>query len=82
MHDPRTRGDTTGAQGEQSPRRVYVDGDGQRWQVFEKTFDQFDRRSGASLIFESDGAMRRVRNYPANWMELSNDELAALSWKS
>ncbi len=82
MYDPKTRGDTGRSQAESSPRRAYVDAEGQRWHVYEKAFDPFDRRSGASLIFESEGAIRRVRNYPANWTELSDVELAVLSWES
>jgi hypothetical protein len=78
MHDPNTRNDQSKT--EQPALRVFHDADGQRWQVFERAFDTFDRRSGASLIFVSEVAMRRVRNYPANWMELSDDALASLSW--
>lgn len=37
-----------------------------------------DRRSGRSLVFESDGAVRRVRNYPEEWHTLSDEELARL----
>ena len=81
MHDPKTRRDAD--QSSDVPtRRVYFDADGHRWQVYEKAFDPFDRRSGMSLIFASDGAMRRVRNYPANWIDLSDEELAKLSWNS
>ena len=80
MYDPKTRSDTSEGRQESSPARIYTDADGQRWHVFERPFDKFDRRSGMSLIFESEGAMRRVRNYPANWMELSAEELSALSW--
>ena len=32
------------------------------------------------LIFASTGVGRRVRHYPANWRELSSDELRMLSW--
>ncbi len=69
---------TTGS--EPIHQRVYFDAEGQRWQVFEKPYETFDRRNGMSLIFSSDGAMRRVRNYPANWSDLSDEELVALSW--
>lgn len=33
-----------------------------------------------SLIFVSEAGFRRVRSYPANWRDLSADELWALSW--
>jgi hypothetical protein len=32
------------------------------------------------LIFEGPGIGRKVREYPANWRQLSDDELYALSW--
>jgi hypothetical protein len=52
------------------------------WLVYELRPLPFDRRNGASLIFESDSAIRRVRNYPAAWRELSDEELLALSWSA
>lgn len=80
MYNPNTHGDRTGA-GNEPPSRVFVDAEGIRWEVFERPHDAFDRRSGMSLIFVSEGAVRRVRQYPDNWMDLSPDELIALSWK-
>jgi len=44
-------------------------------------FSNYDRRRGRSLIFWSEGAVRRVRSYPADWHELSDRDLALLSWK-
>jgi len=61
--------------------RVFVDEDGTRWQVHEMPFSNYDRRRGRSLIFWSEGAVRRVRSYPADWHELSDRDLALLSWK-
>ena len=60
--------------------RTYVDAEGQSWVVTEQRFSQYDRRSGSSLIFASDLAVRRVRNYPSDWATLSDLALAALSW--
>jgi hypothetical protein len=60
--------------------RHFVDADGMRWCVHEQPFADYDRRSGLSLIFSSDGAVRRVRNYPDSWRSLSDEELIALSW--
>jgi hypothetical protein len=40
----------------------------------------YDRRSTTSLVFESDNFIRRVRDFPADWRKLSDDELLALSW--
>jgi hypothetical protein len=62
--------------------RHFEDADGVRWRVFEQPFSDYDRRRGLSLIFASDIAVRRVRDYPADWHTLSEDALHALSWKS
>ena len=61
--------------------RVFVDADGARWRVREMPFSDYDRRSGRSLIFWSDGAVRRVRDYPTDWYLLSDTDLLKLSWK-
>ncbi len=61
--------------------RVFVDDDGVRWVVKELSFSDYDRRRGRSLIFASEGAVRRVRDYPVDWFELSAADLAKLSWK-
>src|SRR4051812_16789815 len=82
MQDPKIRSDTDQGLDEPRPSRVFFDEDGQRWLAYERRFDSFDRRSGMSLVFSSEGAMRRVRNYPANWLELSDSELIALSWNA
>ena len=60
---------------------VFVDEDGARWKVREMPFSSYDRRSGRSLIFWSDGAVRRVRDYPEDWHLLTDADLAKLSWK-
>jgi hypothetical protein len=56
--------------------------DGVPWLVYELPATSFDRRSSASLVFESDAAVRRVRNYPADWRALPDSELFALSWSA
>lgn len=61
--------------------RTYVDVDGMCWHVSEQPFSEYDRRSGCSLIFASDLAVRRVRDYPADWFSLPELALVALSWK-
>ncbi|HEX9484683.1 MAG TPA: hypothetical protein VF929_08875 [Gemmatimonadaceae bacterium] len=81
MHDPRNHNDQS-TDGGVSRVRSFVDEDGQRWRVYERVFDEYDRRSGTSLIFASETAVRRVRNYPENWTDLSDEELAAISWRS
>ena len=60
--------------------RSFTDELGQTWLVSEQPFSEYDRRSGASLIFASELAVRRVRNYPSDWYTLSDQALAALSW--
>ena len=50
------------------------------WRIYELAPGVLDRRGSNTLIFESDGVMRRVRNYPPNWRELSDAELVRLSW--
>ena len=52
------------------------------WLVYELPPPAFDRRRGPSLVFESEDVMRRVRQYPQNWRELSDEDLFTLSWGS
>jgi hypothetical protein len=56
--------------------------EGVPWLVYELPPTPFDRRSSPSLVFESDAAVRRVRDFPPNWRDLADEELFALSWKS
>lgn len=58
------------------PRHLMVDG--VRWSVRLFT-SRYDRRSRPDLLFESEYVMRRVRNYPSDWRELSDEQLFALS---
>lgn len=61
--------------------RSFTDEHGQTWLVSERPFSEYDRRSGFSLIFASELAVRRVRDYPSDWFSLSDADLAALSWR-
>jgi len=81
MSEPSKPRESTAPERGEERVRVFVDLDGTRWQVKEMPFSNYDRRRGRSLIFWSEGAVRRVRDYPANWHELSDDDLALLSWK-
>ncbi|HEY9226674.1 MAG TPA: hypothetical protein VIP11_08515 [Gemmatimonadaceae bacterium] len=56
-----------------------VMGDGAEWRVYELPAGSYDRRGSASLIFESSDAFRRIRTYPSDWRELSDDELYQVS---
>jgi len=58
-------------------RRVFADGEW--WTVREMPAPAFDRRGGTHLIFESVGIVRRVREFPPDWMLLRDDELLLLS---
>jgi hypothetical protein len=51
------------------------------WTVRERAAPTYDRRASPDLIFDSAGAVRRVRDYPADWFDLSDEELYALSWR-
>ena len=86
LHVPTRMTDAKGAASSSASasaaERHFVDADGVRWRVFEQAFSDYDRRRGNSLIFASDGAVRRVRDFPANWASLSDAELAKLSWKA
>jgi hypothetical protein len=62
--------------------RVFVDDEGNRWRVSEQPFSEYDRRRGLSLIFSSESAVRRVRDYPRDWAALPDAELVRLSWQS
>lgn len=82
MHDPKPRSDAAIPEAAPEASRTLRDAEGQHWRVYEKPYDALDRRSGLSLIFASEGAVRRVRNYPADWATLPDDELMKLSWKA
>jgi hypothetical protein len=49
--------------------------DGVRWRVYESRLGQYDRRSRPHLFFESESAVRRVREFPSDWRTLSDAEL-------
>jgi hypothetical protein len=66
--------------GGESISRVFFAPDGTRWHVSERPFGDYDRRRGLSLIFASDFAVRRVRDFPADWHTLSDEDLLAVSW--
>lgn len=77
-HDPIDADSTHVADTSRSRRRFVVDG--VAWSV-RTAVNPYDRRTRPDLIFESDATVRRVRNYPSNWRELSDEALFALSGK-
>jgi hypothetical protein len=54
--------------------------EGEAWTVREETRGHhYDRRARPDLIFESPAIVRRVRDYPENWFDLTDEELMAVS---
>jgi hypothetical protein len=54
--------------------------DGTRWSVGERGEGEGSAKR-MSLVFASNDSARRVREYPANWRDLSPVELESLSWR-
>ena len=73
--------DSGGGRSGVADRRVFNDSEGRGWVVRERdvgrTADGMPRRS---LIFETDGVLRRVYDYPRDWRSLSDAMLERLSW--
>jgi len=65
---------------QRSAREIVIDD--VLWLVYELPPMPFDRRRTPSLVFESDSAVRRVRNFPEQWRSLGDEALFALSWSS
>lgn len=59
--------------------RQVVDAQGEPWFVFEHTPD-YDRRAGPTLVFMSELIVRRVRSFPADWLDLTDAALLEASW--
>jgi hypothetical protein len=53
--------------------------EGEVWHVREVDSPPLDRRSMTHLVFESLYTMRRLRKFPSNWFQLSDEDLYALS---
>ena len=62
-------------------RRTFTDADGTFWDVREVDAPDYDRRGSRCLIFESLNSIRRVRNYPPDWYELSEERLGEISFQ-
>ena len=56
--------------------RTFHDLNDRTWIVREEPLPSYDRRSGTCLIFERSDVVRRVRNFPAHWFDLSDAELS------
>jgi len=58
----------------------YLEADGHRWRVHEVPAPEFDRRRGGThLLFHAESVMRRVRSFPPNWFDLTDQDLYALT---
>jgi hypothetical protein len=68
-------GDDGGSRTHQAELRIT--GAGEAWAVWE---DLRTTPIGPSLVFENTKVARRVHEYPANWRDLSDEQLYALSW--
>jgi hypothetical protein len=65
-------------------RRIVVVRDGEEvsWRVREVDGETVPAARGSRcLIFDSESAVRRVWDYPADWRDLPPGELAAVSWR-
>ena len=59
--------------------RHLVDAEGREWRIYERTTrDPFPGASRASLVFDTDGIVRRLWRYPASWSALPDAELLRL----
>ena len=56
--------------------------DHEQWRIYELSPASYDRRAGTTLVFETEGVIRRARKFPDNWRDLSPAALMALSWKA
>jgi hypothetical protein len=59
--------------------RVVAATDGRQWVVKEVPSSQSDGGDGPSLLFSSNSVIRRVRDFPPDWFDWSDEELIAVS---
>jgi hypothetical protein len=59
--------------------RHLVDAKGREWHVYERTAGDLSPTAGrTSLVFDTDGIVRRLWSYPPAWAALSDAELLGL----
>ena len=59
--------------------RHLLDSHGREWHVYERTSSALSPVPGRrSLVFDADGIVRRIWQYPSSWESLSNDALLGL----
>jgi hypothetical protein len=60
------------------PRREILDARGRLWRVYLRA-DALDRRSSPSLVFDCAEIIRLVRDFPADWDGMPDDELMLIA---
>jgi hypothetical protein len=60
-------------------RERRIEHDGAVWRVWEARAGDYDRRGGTHLFFESEHAVRRVRDFPPDWFDLPDQALMDIS---
>jgi hypothetical protein len=59
--------------------RHLVDAEGREWRIYERTAgDPFPGGGRSSLVFDTEGIVRRLWRYPASWSALPDGELLGL----
>jgi hypothetical protein len=59
--------------------RHLVDADGREWRIYERAGGDRSSAAGrASLVFDTDGIVRRHWRYPASWSALPDADLLRL----
>ena len=59
--------------------RHLVDAQGREWHVYERTAGDLSPIAGRnSLVFDTDGIVRRLWRYPSSWAALSDTDLLGL----
>jgi hypothetical protein len=59
--------------------RHLEDAHGREWHVYERISSSFSPAAGrSSLVFDTEGMVRRLWRYPAAWASLSDDALLSL----
>ena len=64
------------------PSRTFLDSQGIQWRVTERTIRRSaEPDAGPCLFFEAAHIIRRVCDYPRDWLHLSDAQLERLSWQ-
>ena len=59
--------------------RTVVDAEGREWRVYERSAGELSPTAGrVSLIFDTDGIVRRLWAYPSSWAVLRDADLLGL----